>query len=242
MFRSVLTAVLLLAPAATAQDPVIGAQTRIDPGGGSAPANETTASASELIPGVAVAGWNDYRQPGLILSAFTLSTDGGSTWNDFILRPPLAFQSSVEGDPMVAHDDRTGTLWAGAISFSSSGGMYVARLDPGETQFEPAVMAHIGFVDKGWLAAGPRPGNPDTTRLYCAYNLGVIWSDDMGETWTNPMSLGVGLGFLPRVGPNGELYVAYWDFDSGMMLKRILDGALTTHTIATRMDVWGTLP
>lgn len=223
-------------------DPIIGPQTRIDPGGGTAPANETTASASELNPAVAVAGWNDYRTPGLILSGFTLTTDAGSAWSDFIIRPPLAFQSSVEGDPMVAHDDRTGTLWAGAISFSSNGGIYVARLDPGQTAFEPSVMAELGFVDKGWMAAGPRPGEPDTTRLYCAYNLGIIWSDDMGETWTDPVSLGLGLGFLPRVGPDGEVYVAYWDTGSGVVLKRSLNGggSFTTHTIATRMDVWPT--
>lgn len=147
---------------------------------------------------------------------------------------------------MVAHDDRTGTLWIGAISFPTqpgdTGGIYVARLDPGETEFAPSVMAETGFVDKGWMAAGPRPGEPESTRLYCAYNLGIIWSDDMGDTWTNPVSLGSGIGFLPRVGPGGEVYVAYWDFGTGVKLRRSLDGGafFTDHTIATRMDVWGT--
>jgi hypothetical protein len=102
-------------------------------------------------------------------------------------------------------------------------------------------MAEHGYVDKGWLASGRRAGVRASTRLYCAYNLGIIWSDDMGGIWTDPVSLGGGLGFLPRVGPDGELYVAYWDTGPGMMLKRSLDGGLsfTTHTIAVRMDVWG---
>jgi hypothetical protein len=54
--------------------------------------------------------------------------------------------------------------------------------------------------------------------------------------------LGDGIGFLPRVGPEGQLYVAYWDFDDGVLLKRSLNGgaSFTTHNIATRMDVWGT--
>ena len=157
-----------LAPATLADNPNIGEQVRIDVGGGPHAANETTASASELFPLRVVAGWNDYREAGLIRSAFSLSFDGGQTWSDFLLRPPPPHGTSIEGDPMVAHDDRTGTLWAGAISFNSNGGIYVARLDPGDTELQPAVMAEDGSVDKGWMAAGPRPGELNSTRLYCA--------------------------------------------------------------------------
>ena len=67
----------------------------------------------------------------------------------------------------------------------------------------------------------------------------------MGDTWSGPVSLGPGLGFLPRVGPNGELYIAYWDY-TGMgnhiELIRSFDGGDTLSSpllIATRMDVWG---
>jgi hypothetical protein len=225
---------------------VVGPPVRIDPGGGTAAANETTASASEFNPNRIIAGWNDWRQSGgseIIRSGFTVSFDGGQTWTDFLLRPPAANQSSVEGDPMSAYDDRTGTLWAGAISFTGNGGLYVARLNPGDSTFQPSVMARVtGGADKCWMCAGPRPSLPDTTRVYIAYNQGVIFSDDMGQTWSSPVALGSGIGFLPRVGPNGELYVAYWDFSFGMLLKRSLNGGLsfTTHTIATRMDTWGT--
>jgi len=221
--------------------PTIGPQIRIDTGG-PAWANETTASAAERFPNRIVTGWNDYRESPDIRTGFGVSFDGGLSWSDSVFRPLPPFQASVEGDPMVAHDDRTGTLWIGAISFAQSGGIYVARLDPGATEFNPPVMAQTGPTDKGWMAAGPRPGEPDSTRLYCAYNLGLIWSDDMGDTWTDPVSLGSGIGFLPRVGPRGEVYVAYWDFGAGVKLKRSLDGgaSFTDHTIATRMDVWGT--
>ncbi|MHC4082508.1 MAG: sialidase family protein [Planctomycetota bacterium] len=242
--QRVLAAAVILAPGsiAVAVDPIVGPQVRVDVTGNEEKANETTASASEQYPDRIVAGWNDYRDSPDIRSGFAVSFDGGQTWTDFLLRPPPGFQASVEGDPMVAHDDRTGMLWAGAMSFTSSGGIYVARMYPGDTFFMPAVMAETGFVDKGWMAAGLRQGVPDSTRLYCTYNLGVIWSDDMGVTWTNPVPLGSGIGYLPRVGPNGELYIAYWDFGTGVMLKRSLDGGqtFTTHTIAIRMDVWGT--
>ncbi|MEE8155272.1 MAG: sialidase family protein [Phycisphaerales bacterium] len=237
-----LTVAALLMPALVAwgQEPTIGPQVRIDLGGGTADANETTAAANEMDPLRVVAGWNDFRQ-NMWRSGFSLSFDGGGTWSDFLLRPPPPNQSSVEGDPFTAFDNRTGTLWAGAMSFADNGGIYVARLDPDQPEFNLPVMAELGFVDKGWMAAGPMPGNPDSTRLHIAYSLGVIRSDNMGDNWTDPQSLGSGIGFLPRVGPNGEVYVAYWDFGSGVKLKRSLNGgAFSTHTIATRMDVWGT--
>ncbi|MHC4099478.1 MAG: hypothetical protein ACYS15_16555 [Planctomycetota bacterium] len=236
-----IAAALVLGSLALAVDPIIGPQVRVDVTGGPEWANETTASASELFPDRVVAGWNDHREGPGSRFGVALSLDGGSTWTDFLIRPPAAFEGPVEGDPMVAHDDRTGTLWAGAMSFWEGGGIYVARLEPGDTSFQRSVMAEHGLVDKGWMAAGPRYGSPESTRLYCAYNLGIIWSDDMGETWTDPVPLGSGAGFLPRVGPNGEVYVSYWDWGTGVWLKRSLDGGhtITSHLIATRMDVWG---
>lgn len=233
-----------IALGAFAQQPNIGPQKRLDPGGGTAAANETTVSASEFNPNVIVAGWNDWRRSGgseVINAGFSLSFDGGDTWADLLVRPPVGFQTNVEGDPMSAFDDRTGTLWAGAIAFGGSH-LYVARLDPGDTTFQPSVVAESGGLDKCWMAAGPQPGNPNSTRVYIALNVGLLWSDDMGDSWTNPRALGSGIGWLPRIGPNGEVYIAYWDLNSGMMMKRSLDGGttLTTHRIATRMDTWGT--
>ncbi len=230
-------ALLMPGLVAWGQEPTIGPQVRIDLGGGTADANETTAAASEMDPLRVVAGWNDYRRSG-VKSGFSLSFDGGQTWSDFLLRPPPPNQALIEGDPFTAFDDRTGTLWAGAISFGGDPGLYVARLDPDQTEFAPTVMAS-GGADKGWMAAGRRPDNPDSTRLFIAYNRGIIRSDDMGDTWTNPLNLGVGWWRLPRVGPNGEVYIAYAVGD-GVKLKRSLDGgsSFTTHTIATRMDTW----
>ena len=144
---------------------------------------------------------------------------------------------------MTACDPRTGTLWVGALAWGSPCSIFVARKDPGASEFNPAVTARVSaWVDKCWMAAGPRPGEPDSTRLYVTYDEGIIWSDDMGETWTDPNPLGTGLGFLPRMGPGGAVYVAYWDLGYGVMLKRSFDGGetFTTHQIATRMDTWAT--
>ncbi len=223
--------------------PTIGGQVLVDSFDGLQ--NETSAAASDAMPNVVISGWNDYRDQ--IRSRFALTTDGGGSWTSFDVRPPGPFQSSVEGDPMTAADDRDGTLWAGAISFGSNGGIYVARLEPGATSFEPSVMARVAAgTDKGLMAAGPDPsdpGNPNLTKLYVAYNEGLITSDDRGDTWTNPVNPGLfGIGYLPRVDSDGTLYVLSWDFNDRIELQRSDDGGATLtpkEVIATRMDVWG---
>lgn len=227
---------------ASAQDPVVGPQLRMSVDNLSKCGNETSASAS--ADGLEViGGFNDYRTDGTIKSSFGVTSDGGATWAQVLVRPPAAQQSSVEGDPMACYDARTNTLFAGGMSFANNGGIYIAKKTPGSNTFGAPVMARtFGGIDKGWMCAGPIPGNANTTRLYIAYNEGVIWSDNLGSSWTAPKSLGSGIGFLPRIGPNGELYVTYWDLSFGVMFRRSLDGGSTwsaPQTAATRLDQWG---
>jgi Flp pilus assembly protein TadD len=220
-------------------DVTVGPQVRVNVGGGSSRCNETTAAAVDAAKGEAVTGWNDYRDPGAIRNGFGVTLDGGKTWTDMLVRPPAQYQDDVEGDPMTAFDPRTGTLWAGGISFSATGGIFVARKNPGEAVFQPPVMTHVGSVDKGWMAAGVVPGQAGSTRLHLAYDLGYQWSDDLGATWSSVRFIAVGIGFLPRVGPDGTLYVAYWDYYDGVMLLRSPDGGVTFDPpirIATRID------
>ncbi len=227
--------------------PLIGPQVRVDLNNDGA-GNETSIASFNYNPREVVATWNDYRL-GVARLGVGLSQDGGQSWDDFLIRPPAPYQAGPdrpEGDPMTAFDERTGTLWVGAISFDDNGGVFVARKDPGESSFEPTVMAEITWgADKGWMAAGVDPNDPDATRLYIAYNEGLLISTDMGDTWSGPTYLDTGLGFLPRVGPNGELYILYWDWSGAgnrIELIRSLDGRVTLSSpflVATRMDVWG---
>ena len=221
--------------------PIVGNQTRVDIGNPS-PGNETSAAASNFDPNCILAGWNDYST-GNTRSGFGLSDDGGDTWSNFIVRPPVPFQSGTEGDPMTAYDDRTGNLWAGAIAFGGNGGVYVARKNAGASSFEPTVMANASAgADKCWMAAGEDPNDANVTRLYIGYNQGLLVSTDEGDSWTGPTAFPeFGLGYLPRIGPNGELYMTYWDASDGIKLLRSFDGGVTLEgpiDIATRMDVW----
>ncbi len=235
-------AAFLLGASAGAQVDV-GPKTRVDTGRFSGACNETTMSASYSNPLEVVAGWNDMRE-GLWRTGIGLSLDGGVTWTDFLMRPAPPNQSTVEGDPMTCFDHRTGTLWAGGMSFGvAQGGIFVARKDPGSATFGTVTMARISSsVDKGWMCAGVDPNDPTKSIVYCAYNQGLIRSVNMGDNWTAPLSLGGGLGFNPKTGPGGELYVAYWDAGTHMYLRRSFDGGATISApilVATRLDVWG---
>ena len=222
--------------------PTVGAQIQVD-ANNPLPGNETTAASTDVNPNCVITGWNDYREGGGARSGFAISDDGGDTWNDFLLRPPVPFQSGTEGDPMTAYDNRTGNMWVGAISFGGSGGVYVARKNAGDNFLQPVVMAEItGGADKCWMAAGEDPNNANATRVYIGYNEGLLTSVDDGDSWSGPTGFPeFGLGWLPRVGPNGELYLAYWDASDGVKMLRSFDGGQTLEgpiTIATRMDVW----
>lgn len=232
--------------AASAQEVFIGPQIRVDPGRGTAAANETTMAASGLTAAEIGGGWNDWsagsQQNEIIRNGVALSSDGGATWSDFLLRPPGANQGSVEGDPITIYDHRTGTVWVGGISFTGNGGVFVAKKNQGANTVGPSIMTRVaGNADKVWGGAGIAPNDPNSTRLYVAYNLGSQFSADMGQTWSNPVALGSGIGFLPRVGPNGEVYVSYWDFNLRHYLRRSFDGGLTYSApivIANRLDTW----
>lgn len=243
-----LTTLALSATFATAQPVFVGPPIRIDVGRGDAAANETSIAASRW--GRDVAGsWNDWSEGTfnneIIRAGVGLSSNFGNTWTDFTLRPPSANRSSVEGDPYTIYDERTGNVWVGAISFAGNGGVYIARKNPGANTFQPSVMVRAASgTDKIWGTAGPEPGNPNSTALYVAYNFGVQRSNDLGATWSNPVSLGSGLGFNPRVGPEGNVYVAYWDFnDNRLKLRRSTNGGSTFGSpvnLATRVGTWGT--
>ncbi len=228
-------------------DPIIGPQVRADTGGGVEAANETSCATTDVNPNEIVAVWNDWRDSTsseVINMGVGVSLDGGQTWTDFHVRPPAPNQSGVEGDPMTAYDNRTGTLWVGAISFAGNGGLYVAKKVPGSTSFEPSVqIGQRSFADKCWMVAGPAPGDPNSTMVYIAYNEGLWRSSDMGSTWQGPVAVPSGIGFLPRIAPNGDVFVTYWDFGNGHWIIRSTNGGQSfgsAQRIVTRLDVWST--
>lgn len=233
-------AFLFLGTAAFAQDPILGPQFRVSIDPISKSASETTGAATKDGMEI-VAGFVDFRPGNVFRNAFALTSNGGQSWAHVVLRPPVGFEANTEADPMTAYDPRTNTLFAGGISAAKC--IYVARKTPGQNTFGPAMIARIAdWPDKGWMAAGPRPGLPNSTRLYITYNEGIIWSDDLGASWVPPVGLGQGYGFLPRVGAQGELFLTYWDGFWGIKFTKSLDGGQTWSTVVqpgTRLASWG---
>lgn len=219
----------------------VGPQVQQDVGRGNAATNETTAAADPTFGFDVIAGWNDYNSGG-VRNGYGSSIDGGATWVATVLRPPAGNQTGTEGDPFAIYDLRTNTIWAGGMAFASNGGIFIQRRNPGANTFQPPVMVYTGSTDKTWGATGPDINNNANTIMHISHQRGNSRSFDLGATWQAPVSLGSGIGFLPRVGPGGQVYIAYWDFGNGVMLKRSLDNGNTFSTIriATRMDVWGT--
>ncbi len=221
----------------------VGPPMRVDGGRGTSPCNGTTISLAASNPLHVVAAWNDFRD-GPVRLGVGVSLDGGLTWTDGLLRAPLGHQSNFEGDAMSCYDQRTGTLWVGGVSFySNQGGLFVSRLNAAGSQLGAPVMARVANgVDKGRMAAGVHPTNPNKSIVYCAYSEGLIRSLDLGDTWSDPISLGQGLGFTPRTGPGGMLYVAYYDFVTQMLIRRSFTGGATIgppRLVANRLDSWG---
>lgn len=242
------TGVVSVAAAWAASAPIVKSAVRVDVANkNNREANETSCAVAQQSPLEVATSWNDWRDDNgsgsTVRTGVGLTTDGVN-WTDFTLRPPSGNRAAVEGDPMACVDPRTGTIWVGAISFAGNGGIYVAQKKAGLNEFEASVMARkSGGTDKCWMAAGPDPADPEnTTQIHVAYNEGSITSNDMGKTWTAPKSLGSGIGFLPRIAPDGTYYVAYWDFGSNFFLKRSTDGGKTfsaNKKISGRMGTWG---
>lgn len=238
---AVLTSIFFVTAGVQAQSLQVGPLIRVDTGG-SAAANETSSMSDPLGGDVIVSAWNDWRLAGPGVASrigVGISFDAGSTWSDQILVAPPAITATNESDPMLAADPRTGNIWIGGVAFS--GGIFVARKGPADSTFNPSVIAvEDNFADKPFMTAGPVPGDPDSTRLYVASNLGLTYSDDLGQSWSSVTPLAFGSGFIPRIGPSGALYIAYWDAQDRHRLLRSDDGGQTfvDRFIATRMDPW----
>ncbi|MEM7481710.1 MAG: sialidase family protein [Acidobacteriota bacterium] len=224
----------------------VSAPQRID-SGDTSQAVETAIAVGAGSPPHLVAGWNDLREHGsgnFWSLGVGVSLDGGVTWTDFLMELAGNNVDLHEGDPMVLFEPLSGYLFVGGIRFSGHRVLFISRKAAAATTFEPPVIINSGgFIDRAWLATGRDPGNPHTTLIHVAYNLGVQTSDDFGATWGPVRSLELGLAQHPRVDRAGRLFLIDWDFDDGVRLQRSFDGGdtfLAPIEAATRMDTWDT--
>jgi N-acetylneuraminic acid mutarotase len=194
-----------------------------------------------------VVGWNDigqFFQTGSI-TGYGYSTDGGQTFRDAGVIPPPKGGANL-GDPDIAVDSR-GVFYFSQISISADGVAFigVSRSEDGGRTFTRPVSASWSvdspdsFQDKEFITA-------DNTGSRYDGNVYVSWtrfsregariyfarSTDGGRSFERAIPLSPPghfvQGSIPRVGPSGEVYVAWEDFTlPGIVVVRSTDGGRT---------------
>jgi len=205
-------AALILAPfalCANAQEPIITPPLRIDP---STAQNRWAAEYSAVAHGSYLAAmWMKEPAQQAIGGRRLFSGDYGTTFaiEDWEL-------PNNEVDPMsaVAVDGDGTHFWLGAKQGTAK--LFVSRRDSDDAQWGNTVYAYEpgSQIDKCWMAAGPTPGIiPGDTRIYIGSimpnDFDILWSDDLGATWSTPIDVGLGIHRLPRIGLSGEFYISH---------------------------------
>jgi hypothetical protein len=132
------------------------------------PTKDTTAqdtqSETSLVLGAGsniIVGYNDseeFTSGGNHFTGYSVSTDGGTTFTDKGALPASA--NGDAGDPVLARDTTSGTIYFATLMFSGSGMQCFRSTDNGATFTAPVNCAPgtSGFQDKEWITVDNFPG------------------------------------------------------------------------------------
>jgi len=198
------------------------------------PQSETYVTLNAKHPKLLAGGANEiFRLP---MRGY-FSSNGGGSWGGVDLPLPPSLQGTNDtrfgSDPSLAFDSSGNLYYSYIVVFFGNGNgvngteMAVARSTDGgqtypNTTFFGFQSGSNHFNDKPMITTDPNGGN-----VYLAWDaasggstsggIRVATSSDQGKTFSihradNPGGPGKGIGAVPFVGPNGELYVAWSDF------------------------------
>ena len=217
------------------------------------PQSETYIAINPMQPKVLAGGSNEiFRLP---MRGY-FSIDGGTTWGgvDLPLPPGKGNGLTFGSDPSLAFDTLGNVFYGYIVVYVGSGNgingtaMAVARSsDGGRTYPHLTVFSQEGgsshFNDKPIITADTNAASPFRDSIYIAWDAAiggsssggvrVARSTDHGETFTvarvdDPRGPGSGIGAVPFVGPNGEVYVAWNDYAANTIaFNRSFDGGIT---------------
>jgi uncharacterized repeat protein (TIGR01451 family) len=220
---------------------------------GADPLYRTTQSEASLAlrssDGRLCAAWNDssvYPTDGSF-NGFGYSDDGGATWHDQGYLPTQRTGYTRNwGDPDVKVDRWGVFYYSTLIGIGEKSGIGVARSYDGCESFSAPVTVHAGTRDdKELMAIDTYPGSPYVDNIYVAWTnfaaghpyLSV--SSDGGSTWSPALDLCPTCSTdsqhapIPRVAPNGDVYVAWINFfgagdhDCSLDIVRSTDGGIS---------------
>jgi hypothetical protein len=200
------------------------------------PQSETSVAADPTNPLRLVGGFNDCRgffDPSRRgISGWGYSIDGGRTWTGVTNGLPRADLADfgTRGDPSIDVDSEGNFYFASLYSSMPLGGGALnvsvnrGRFDGTGFVWEPATLP-TGFTsgfgaDKDHVGVDKRSGYVYVTYTNFSVSGGgqieIVRSTDGARTWSNPVVLATGSsishqGSVPRIGPDGEIYVAWED-------------------------------
>jgi hypothetical protein len=186
--------------------------------------------------------WQDARSQGLYGCAYTVSHDGGRTWDPNRFYGPSPSFMDQSGDA-VAGSDAGGTLYRGCLVASSNGGALtridVAASRDGGRSWSQAVNVAAGVGnqytshDKEWVAGGG-PGVAHVAWAVfgmsgaCQSEIYYTKSSDYGATWSTATQMpntcnGQGAFLIEDV--TGAVHFSWWDYQtSTLRYQRSGDG------------------
>jgi hypothetical protein len=220
------------------------------------PQSETFITLNHANANVLTAGSNEiFRLP---MRGY-FSSDGGSSWGgvDLPLPPSLSGTNDTRfgSDPTLVFDTQGNVFYGYIVVFFGSGNgingteMAVARsTDGGQTYPEVSFFSFQSgsnhFNDKPMISADTNLNSPFRDNVYIAWDaatggstsggIRLARSTDHGLTFSstrvdNPSGPGKGIGAVPFVGPEGEVYVAWNDFSKAntIAFSRSFDGGVS---------------
>jgi hypothetical protein len=215
------------------------------------PQNEPSVKISRKDPNRVVAAWRDFRtgvNPALRRIGYSYSTDGGLTWSVSQLTPQIIPTCALSSDPAVA-TDTAGNFYIVTISLNDNTGngeAWLYKSIDGGVTFDSVY--HIAsspgtFEDKEYVTTDFVPTSPYYNNMYVSWtrfgsgtDIYLVRSTNQGVTWSSPVlvSSEAGVqGSIPAVGPNGEVYVAWYGYDfssENIYFDKSTDGGVTFGT------------
>ncbi|HJQ70935.1 MAG TPA: sialidase family protein [Blastocatellia bacterium] len=186
-------------------------------------------------PNNLLAGWQEYRfaNGGARVLNYSVSFDGGLTWSEAHLPQLTVVNGGVwqrASDPWVEFGPNNRAYYTSLLFNSSSPDNAIAvsvSTDGGATWGPPVIVARatLNFNDKQALTVDTHRSstffgnvyvawdiNIDTNGVTTAQHLVVARSTDGGATYGRPVRTrkkGANIGVIPRVGPDGTLYIMW---------------------------------